>query len=287
MKSILVSMLVGAFGLFLAIDDAEAARRLGGGSNVGRQRQSITPQHATPQPASPSQAIPRPAQPAPAGGRSWLGPLAGLAAGGLLGAMLFGHGFDGLKMMDIVMVLLLAGAIFFVYRMLRRPSATAAPAPRRTIEYASMPAEPAPRTEPVIGRGLDSPEPQPVATFPAGFDAEGFARHAKTNFMRLQAANDSKDLAAMRDFMTPELYAEIAAQLNARGNEPQHTEVVKLDADVLDVITDGDDYVASVRFSGAIKESADQPAEPFAEIWHLQKPVNGRSGWLIAGIQQA
>ena len=91
----------------------------------------------------------------------------------------------------------------------------------------------------------------------------------------------------MRDFMAPGLFAQIEADLKARGDAAQQTDVVTLNAEVLEVVTEDNLYVASVRFSGMIRERNDVPAQPFNEMWHLEKPVNGSSGWLISGIQQA
>ena len=90
----------------------------------------------------------------------------------------------------------------------------------------------------------------------------------------------------MRDFMTPGLYAQIAADISARGQTPQKTDVVTLEAEVLEVVAEGDVYVASVNFSGMIREDGEAAAAPFSETWHLEKPLNGSSGWLISGIQQ-
>jgi predicted lipid-binding transport protein (Tim44 family) len=122
--------------------------------------------------------------------------------------------------------------------------------------------------------------------FPPGFDAAQFEHHAKLNFTRLQAANDKGDLSTMRDFMTPALFTQVEADIKSRGDTPQQTDVVTLNAEVLEVVTEGSLYVASVRFSGMIREESNVPAQPFSEMWHLEKPVNGNSGWLISGIQQ-
>ena len=281
MTRLLTILTITMLGLGLAVSDADA-RRLAGGSSVGKQRSTITQPRSTPQP---SQAAPAPSPtPQPAGGRSWLGPLAGLAAGGLLGALLFGHAFDGLRAMDILMVLLLAGAIFFVWRMLRRPHDTAT---REPMRYAGadplMRTEPVMRTEPTLAA---VPPPAQLPGFPAGFDADAFVRHAKVNFIKLQAANDAKDMAMLRDFMTAELFREISGEIEQRGSTPQHTDVVTLNAEVIDVATEAGTYIASVRFSGLIREEANVEAQTFSEVWHLEKPVEGKAGWLIAGIQQ-
>jgi predicted lipid-binding transport protein (Tim44 family) len=91
----------------------------------------------------------------------------------------------------------------------------------------------------------------------------------------------------MRDFLTPEMYREIEAEIRASGNAPQKTDVVTLDAEVLDVSEDNGLYIVSVRFSGLIREEPGAEPQRFNEIWHLEKPVAGRSGWLVSGIQQA
>ncbi|MBS0307547.1 MAG: Tim44 domain-containing protein, partial [Proteobacteria bacterium] len=121
---------------------------------------------------------------------------------------------------------------------------------------------------------------------PADFDTAAFLRHAKTHFIRMQAAWDKADINDIREFTTPEMYAEVKMQLAERGASSNHTDVVSINADMLGIETVGNEYLASVRFDGAIKESTYAPAEPFAEVWNLTKPVNGQGGWLLAGIQQ-
>ena len=122
---------------------------------------------------------------------------------------------------------------------------------------------------------------------PAGFDAAEFVRHARLNFVRLQEAYDRKDLSMMRDFLAPDVYREIEADIRARGAADERTEVLTLQAEVLDAVEEAGSYIVSVRFSGMIREAAGRDAEPFSEIWHLEKPLDGSSGWVVAGIQQA
>ena len=122
---------------------------------------------------------------------------------------------------------------------------------------------------------------------PPGFDVQSFERVAKTSFIRLQAANDAKDLDDIRDYTTPEMYGELAMQVAERGDAPQRTEVVSLESKVLEVFEeDGYEY-ASVRFWGLIRESEGAGPEPFDETWHVRKKMaDRRATWLIAGIQQ-
>lgn len=270
-------IMLGAFAF-----DAEA-RRFGGGKTIGKQRESLSQQQAAPKaPAQQQQAATgtNAAAQQTAGGSRWLGPLAGLALGAGLAALFLNNGIAGL-LAGLLLIALLVAAVYYAARMIRGKTATA------PMQYAGARAgggsEP-PRIEPALGGAA----PQSVAAmsrWPAGFDAAEFLRHARLNFVRLQATHDQKDLATLQDYVTPELYREIEADLqNAEG--PQATEVVTLNADILDVATEGDVYVVSVRFSGLIREVAGEQPQPFSEIWHLEKPVRGRSGWLVAGIQQ-
>jgi predicted lipid-binding transport protein (Tim44 family) len=124
-------------------------------------------------------------------------------------------------------------------------------------------------------------------TIPADFDVPNFLRHAKMNFIRLQAAWDKADVNDIREFTGPEMFAELKMQLQERGASKNETDVVTIDAEMLGVETQAYDYLASVKFTGMIKEEANMPAAPFSEVWNLAKPINGQGGWILVGIQQA
>ncbi|HEX8875036.1 MAG TPA: TIM44-like domain-containing protein [Nitrosospira sp.] len=297
MKKILTLFTLAIFSFGLATFDAEA-KRFGGGQSIGKQRQSISPQSAPKQAQTPSAAP----TPAAAGGSKWLGPLAGLAAGGLLAALFMGGAFEGIKMMDVLMLAALMAAIFFVVRMLRRPNQAQQSA--RPIQYSGLGAgtgpvnsagsAPASSSESSGGSG-NSPASAlttPVSgsgtrNIPADFQVEPFLRNAKTSFIRLQAANDARDLSDIREYTTPEMFAEISMQISERGSEPQKTEVLDINADLLEVVTENDTAIASVRFNGQLRESPTSSPEAFDEIWHVQKNLKDpESVWLLAGIQQ-
>ncbi len=124
-----------------------------------------------------------------------------------------------------------------------------------------------------------------VSNIPAGFDVEAFLKEARRNFQRLQQANDRGDLARLRQVTTENMFNTLKDDVVGHSGV-QQTDVVTLNAALLELVTEGELYWASVRFSGSIREEASAPAEPFEEIWHMRKPVNGSSGWLLAGIQQ-
>jgi predicted lipid-binding transport protein (Tim44 family) len=149
----------------------------------------------------------------------------------------------------------------------------------------------APQTvPPVTGYGatyIDTPSPQVSSpNVPAGFDTEAFVRNAKVYFVRLQDAWDRGNVNDIREFTTPEMFAEVKLDVDARGSAPNRTDVVQLNADVLGVEDRANEYLASVRFHGLIRESEGAAAEPFVEIWNLSKQKSGNEGWLLAGIQQ-
>jgi predicted lipid-binding transport protein (Tim44 family) len=135
-------------------------------------------------------------------------------------------------------------------------------------------------------QGLQA-QPQAAAVkVPAGFDTVSFLRGAKMNFVKLQVANDARNLDEIREFTTPEMFEELNKDVRERGNAAQQTDVVSVDADLLEVVTDGNKHWASVRFSGLVREAPGEAPAEFAEVWNLAKPADGSSGWLLAGIQQ-
>ncbi len=121
---------------------------------------------------------------------------------------------------------------------------------------------------------------------PADFDTTSFERNAKVNFIRLQAANDAGNVDDIREFTTPEMFAEIKMDLTERGAAPQKNEVVSIQATVIEVTEDADRYTVSVRFTGVMHDDSNATDEAFDEVWHLIKPNQGNHGWMLSGIQQ-
>lgn len=252
------------------------------------QRNSVNRQ-AAPTPPTAAQAVPaKPAAAAPSGMSRWLGPLAGLAAGGLLAALFMNGAFEGLKFMDIAMLLLVAGGVFIAFRMLRARSASAqTPAPGNLALQSAGMGSVAPSSLNNSAFGAAPAEAAAQPRYPAGFAVEPFLQQAKSAFIRLQAVNDANNLAELRDFTTPELFAELARDIEARGNVPQKTEIVTLAADLIEVVTEDQTATASVHFKGLIREQSDAVAEPFDEVWHVTKRLDdAKATWVVAGIQQ-
>ncbi len=285
MKHFLLALFAVFISFALTVPDAEA-RRLGGGRNSGMQRDngSFMKRDAAPQtPAKPQPG----AAPQTPQKRSWMGPLAGLAAGLGLAALASHFGF-GEEMANFLMMALLAMAAFMLIRWFmarNRPRTAAQPMQYAGAGNLNPPARfetPAAMPGPVSD-SFASPPAAPA--LPAGFDAEAFTRQAKVNFLRMQAANDAGNLDDIREFTTPEMYAEIKLDIDERKGATQRTEVTLLDAEVLDAAEEDNRYLVSVRFHGMLKEDSDTPAA-FDEIWHLTKPASGKGGWMVAGIQQ-
>jgi len=312
MKKILMVLAMVAGTLTLGMHDADA-KRLGGGGSIGRQSSNVSRQAApatpapsynqqrpaaapTPTPAPAAAIPPKPASP-------WKGIVGGLVGGALLGAALshFGLGGAAAGMLGSLLTFALIGfAIFFVIRLFRGNQAGG-----NNVSAFQQPAYAggAASSTPEIGSRLESQTSQSAfngaaaanqvnaanaATWsvPADFDVPAFLRNAKTYFIRLQAAGDRADINDLREFTSPEMYAELKLEIQERGATPNVTDVVSIDAELLGVENLGNDHLASVKFTGMIKESQNAPAEAFAEVWNLSKPVNGQGGWVLAGIQQ-
>ena len=286
----LLSIMIGLIGLSCAaIEEADAATRLGGGRNLGMQRSAPAQQKAAPNtppqqqqqqaaPATPAQ------QPQPSGFQKWLGPLAGLALGAGLAALFLNNGMGGL-LAGLLVIGLIVAVVMFAARALMRGRTSEPP-----LQYAGVPDSEPPLAALPGGAGSRSVAATTASAvaggLPTEFDAVAFERNAKLNFIRMQEAHDKRDLSTMRDFLTPSVYREIEADILAAGDAPHRTEVQTLEAEVLDVAEEAGSYIVSVRFSGLIREDAGAAPEPFSEIWHLEKPLTGRTGWLVAGIQQ-
>jgi len=313
MKTWLIAALMAGMAGALVPSDVDA-KRLGGGRAAGMQR--TAPDKAAPQtPAQPAATPNNPGAPAAAAApaatgaaaaaaapkRSWMGPIAGLAAGlGL--AALFSHLGWGEGLANFVMLALLAVvAVVAIRWVMRRFAGGGAPARERThfamagagagaastqtLRTALNPT-PASTAAPQLAAPVTTALEAAPASLPADFDAASFERIAKMIFIRLQAANDKSDANDLRAFTTPELFSSLKLDLQDRSNAPQQTDVVTLNAELLDFAQENERQIVSVRFHGLIREEAHNGAEPFDEVWHLVRPTDAKSGsWSIAGIQ--
>ena len=181
-----------------------------------------------------------------------------------------------------------AGGAQVAWPQAAQPSATTE---RRAFD-AEMPSAPTVSSTPSATPAADAlaaagPAAVSRAFVPAAFDSEGFSRTAKMIFIRMQAANDSADLDDLRRFTTPELFASLRLDLQERGPAAQATDVVKIEAVVLDVANEADRQIVSVRFHGDVVEEKGAAPTAFNEVWHLVKPHDDSRPWAIAGIEQA
>jgi predicted lipid-binding transport protein (Tim44 family) len=314
-KALAVVAVVLTLGMTMALD-AEA-RRLGGGKSAGMQRSNVTAPAATPggqapgtaSPAAPmagtAAAAPGAAAAAATPKRSWMGPIAGLAAGLGLAALAshfgFGEALANMLMMGLLAMAVLAVVGFVLRKRAMGQQAAMAGATGRSGGMGNVfqPQPTAFRTDasqpqagPLIGSRIGAGLGGVAAvgtqggSIPADFDTAAFERNAKAQFLALQDANDARDLERLRGFLTPEMFEAVREEIGARGDLPQKTEVFGLQAQVLDVAQEENRYVVSVRFTGSVRDQHGAAPEDLDEIWHLTKSRNGFDGWVIAGIQQ-
>jgi predicted lipid-binding transport protein (Tim44 family) len=306
MKKFLASLMIAVTALSMVAE--VAARPLGGGRSIGRQSPTVARQAPAPAAAPAPQraaaapaAVPPAAAPAPRPSM-WKGVLGGTLLGLGIGA-LFSHFGMGAGLASalgsILMIALLAMAALFIYRMFRR-NGNSAPAVAAATPYNAYNDNVAPLQKsatPDIGANLAQgasyaapgaavPMAPPPWGVPADFDTANFLRHAKASFIRMQAAWDKADTNDLREFTTPEVYAELKMQIQERGNVGDFTDVVSIDGELLGIETTASDYLASVRFTGMIRSAPTAVAEPFNEVWNMAKPLSGATGWVLAGIQQ-
>ncbi len=307
-----------ALALMLGSVHEAQAKRMGGGKSFGSKPSYSTPYQGSPSPGGLNSAPTRSASQQQAAtqnqaarqgfaGRGGLmGMLGGLALGGLLGSMFFGGAFEGFNFMDI---LLFAGVAFLLYRLFAARNRQQPVAPSSYGQNSRQPATEAQNyyrdnqaasassgfdTDVLFKKG-QSAGAGVAATqtgnrfdannLPAGFDQNTFLKGAESAYRHLQASWDNRDLAEIRGLTTDKVFAEIQGQLQA-STDSNKTEVLKLNAELLDVREAGSELEAVVMFDGLISEDG-APAEQIKEVWHFIKPKNStQTRWFLDGIQQ-
>jgi predicted lipid-binding transport protein (Tim44 family) len=280
------------------------AKRMGSGKNIGQsapaQKQAQPAQAQKPaqqaQPAAPAAGNAAAAAPKRPGFGGMLG---GLAAGLGIAYLLshFGLGEAAASFFTGLLIALAVGLLllFILKRFMpsmsgagrTSPAAAANNGMQRTA-YEHGNARNEPGFVPVAASfgGAAAVVPEAAKSLPPGFDEYAFLDNAKHYFVKLQKAWDDGDLDSLREFATPEMFSNLTQDLNARAEASNQTDVVTLNAELLGVETGQDNYLASIQFTGMIREQAGAPAEPFTEIWNLSKPIHASGGWVLAGIQQ-
>jgi predicted lipid-binding transport protein (Tim44 family) len=261
MRHIISCLLITLLSFGLLVNEA-SAKRFGGGRSIGVQRSysSMFSSNKAQSTSSLGQNFNK---------SRWGGMLGGLLIGGLLGSLFMGHGFAS----GIMSWLILGVVAYFIINFVRRrnqpamQTAQATPFRQNTFN---------PFNQYYSGSGSSS-------STSVQFDKEAFLRTAKVCFIRLQAAYDQKNLEDLKTFTLPEVYAEIQMQLEERGNEPNKTEVINLNAELVDVAEQSYSTMASVRFTGTLKENNEQTQ--LNELWHFRQ-LNKDQDWLVGGIQQ-
>jgi predicted lipid-binding transport protein (Tim44 family) len=280
-------LFVAAFAFFLTgvfVAEVAEARRFGGGRSVGSQREALPQKPA--QPPAAQQAAPAAAPAAAAAQKAspWRGALLGLAAGlGL--AWLLGDQL-GTVVMAILLGLAAVVVVSLIARAFMKPRAEASPGRMQFAGLGNETVSAPPPSQAGGGVAVPSFQSQFTPKVPANFNADAFLREAKKSFLALQAANDRGDIGNIRELVTDEMYTHLKQDLDERRGARQHTDVVTLDASLLELVTESGMHWASIRFSGLIREEAGQAPQQFEEIWSLQKPEAGGAGWMLAGIQQ-
>lgn len=272
MKRLFFALFIGLITFSLTLTTVDA-KRFGGGKSFGMQRNSSTFSRSN---VSSTPSRPTPATATPTSGASkWLGPLAGLGIGALLGSLLMGHGLGS----GVLTGLLVCGAILMAWGFIRNRLQP------QSMQKMNFQTEPSAIPQPPYAMPLNEKSFASSATT-EDFNEDVFLRHAKTLFIRLQTDFDTKNASDIRDFTSPEVYAEIQLQLQEMGNGINQTEIISIHGELVDLSTDATHTIATVLFSGSLREELN--AEPISvkELWHFRKE-NSKTTWLVVGIQQS
>ncbi|MCE0722441.1 MULTISPECIES: Tim44 domain-containing protein [Legionella] len=271
MRTFISYFLIALLSFGLLVNEA-SAKRFGAGRSFGIQRSQSA--LFSPNKVQKSSVLGQSAK----NPSRWGGLLSGLLIGGLLTSLFMGHGFAN----GILSWLIVGAILFFVigfFRKRMQPGFQSAQGQAKPFNQ-----NPFNNFSQSFNSSSESGTANNFAQYPAGFVPETFLREAKVTFNRLQAAYDQKNLQDLSEFTAPEVFAEIKMQLDERGNTSNKTEVITLDAKLLDVSRQSNSLVASVHFTGSIKED-DEPMSQLDEIWHFRQFTNSTQ-WVVGGIQQ-
>lgn len=282
MQRFLSIALALCLGLTLSLD--ANAKRFGGGKSSGAAPMHQTRQATPNTPAAAPNAAGR--APAAASGASrWLGPLAGLAAGGLLASMFMGDGFQGMQIMDFLIMGLIAFLVFRFIAARRRKQqpqvAAAGHAPFQREAYNQQAAQPS-----IFGGSAAPVAAAPAINAPAWFNEQSFLNAARSHFQTLQQHWDANEMDKISEFVTPQLLAFLKRERADLGDGFQSTYIDNLDVQLDGVEDRADKTIATLTFSGVSKTSRFDQGEAFSESWHMERAQGDNQPWLVAGIRQ-
>ena len=282
MKRFLSIAMALCIGLTMSLD--ANAKRFGGGKSFGS-----APSHQARQaaPAAAPAAAGAAGAAAKAGGASrWLGPLAGLAAGGLLASMFMGGGFQGMQFFDILIMAVIAFLIFRFIAARRRKQqadmmAPAGHAPMQREAFDAKPAAPS-----IFGGGSAAPAARPVINAPAWFNEQSFLEAARNHFQSLQQHWDANEMDKIAEFVTPQMLDFLKRERADLGDGFQSTYIDNLTVHLDGLDDRADKTIATLTFSGLSKTSRFDQGEAFSESWNMERQQGDNQPWLVAGIRQ-
>ncbi|MBK5302549.1 MULTISPECIES: Tim44 domain-containing protein [Gammaproteobacteria] len=289
MKRFLSIAMALCIGLTMSLD-ANAAKRFGGGKSSG-----AAPTHQTSQMA-PSSAAGGAAATAGAAGAAgaatkasgasrWLGPLAGIAAGGLLASMFMGDGFQGMQIFDILIMAVIAFLVFrFIAARRRKQQEHMAPAgaPMQREVFEQKPTA----MGSIFGGSAAPAAARPVINAPAWFNEHNFIEAARNHFQSLQQHWDANEMDKIAEFVTPQLLEFLKRERADLGDGFQSTYIDNLQVQLDGVDDRADKTIATLTFSGVSKSSRFDQGEVFSESWNMERPQGENQPWLVAGIRQ-
>ncbi|MBC3951413.1 MULTISPECIES: Tim44 domain-containing protein [Pseudomonas] len=259
------------------------AARFGGGKSMGS-----APSHQSRQatPTTPAAAPTAAGRPAASGASRWLGPLAGIAAGGLLASMFMGDGFQGMQIFDILIMAVIAFLIFRFIAARRRKQqgeqmATAAGPMTYQRENAQQPAQ-----NSIFGGSGAASAAAPVINAPAWFNETRFIEAARSHFQSLQQHWDANEMDKIEEFVTPQMLQFLKKERADLGDAFQSTYIDNLTVQLDGLDDRADKTIATLTFSGVSKSSRFDQGEVFSESWNMERAQGDNQPWLVAGIRQ-
>jgi predicted lipid-binding transport protein (Tim44 family) len=236
---------------------------------------------------------------------TWMGTLAGLAAGALIARLLLGAFGQARGDMDAgfgLLGVLLGGCSMIVVLMFFRRREAACAQPGRPVLPVSASVETPSKTtrhhssdDSSFDRGV-----RDIRRADPGFDPTRFAGYAGMVFRAAQGAWMTRDVASLRDRITPELYVDLQAQSDRLLHTGHANRVERIDItaeiteawqesgrDYVTAYIGGSivDYTVAASDDSVVQGSRTLPRE-MEEFWTFTR-ATGLNSWMLSAIHSS
>jgi len=237
--------------------------------------------------------------------------LGGGLMGGMIGSMLFGRsgyagngiGGGGFGFGDIIILLIIAGIIYFVYKRYKAKKmmqmSTASPGGYGSYAYNEPAYGPSYDGQPQGGGDAVSNGLRHIGETDPAFNEQTFCEKAEDLFFKIQGGWTRRDINGISDLLTPQMRDTFQGDIDRYLADKKINRLENIavrQVEIVDAVQDqGEEYI-TVRYTASLLDfvtdetgnvlsgSSIEPVK-FLEYWTYTRKVGDRS-WRLSGITQ-